>query len=89
MEPDSPKEEFKKVRKGYDNYLRFSGLGLQMAGVILAGVLGGRWLDGLGIPGLDVAWGLAWHHRSHAVPVQGDGTEGLRVPAGRRSWQGQ
>ncbi|MBK8614104.1 MAG: AtpZ/AtpI family protein [Flavobacteriales bacterium] len=46
MEPDSPKEEFKKVRKGYDNYLRFSGLGLQMAGVILAGVLGGRWLDG-------------------------------------------
>lgn len=46
MEPDSPKEELKKVRKGYDNYLRFSGLGLQMAGVILAGVLGGRWLDG-------------------------------------------
>lgn len=46
MEPDSPKEELKKVRKGYDNYLRYSGLGLQMAGVILAGVLGGRWLDG-------------------------------------------
>ena len=45
MEGPDPKEELKKVRKGYDNYLRFSGLGVQMAGVILAGVLGGRWLD--------------------------------------------
>ena len=46
MEGPDPKEELKKVRKGYDNYLRSSGLGVQMAGVILAGVLGGRWLDG-------------------------------------------
>jgi hypothetical protein len=46
MDAGDPKEELKKVRKGYDNYLRYSGLGLQMAGVILAGVLGGRWLDG-------------------------------------------
>lgn len=46
MEGPDPKEELKKARKGYDNYLRFSGLGVQMAGVILAGVLGGRWLDG-------------------------------------------
>ena len=30
------RKELKKVRKGYDNYLRYSGLGLQMAGVILA-----------------------------------------------------
>lgn len=35
-----------KARKGYENYLRYSGLGLQMAFTILAGTLGGRWLDG-------------------------------------------
>lgn len=35
-----------KVRKGYENYLRYSGLGFQMALTILAGTLGGRWLDG-------------------------------------------
>jgi len=46
MAAPDPKDELKKVRKGYDNYLRYSGMGLQMAGVILAGVLGGRWLDG-------------------------------------------
>ena len=46
MEGPDPKEELKKARKGYNSYLRYSGLGLQMAGVILAGVLGGRWLDG-------------------------------------------
>jgi hypothetical protein len=46
MEGGDPKQDLEKARKGYDNYLRYSGLGLQMAGVILAGVLGGRWLDG-------------------------------------------
>jgi hypothetical protein len=45
MDPDAGKE-LRKARKGYDNYLRYSGLGLQMAGVIIACVLGGRWLDG-------------------------------------------
>ncbi len=44
-DPD-PKDELQKARKGYNSYLRYSGMGLQMAGVILAGVLGGRWLDG-------------------------------------------
>ena len=37
----------KKVRTGYNNYLRYSALGLQMGGIILAGVFGGRWLDKL------------------------------------------
>jgi hypothetical protein len=45
MEGPDPKEELKKARKGYNSYLRYSGLGLQMAGVILAAMLGGRWLD--------------------------------------------
>lgn len=28
------------------NYLRYSGLGFQMMGVIFAGAYGGHWLDG-------------------------------------------
>lgn len=36
----------KKGRSGYNNYLRYSALGFQMAGIILVGVLAGRWLDG-------------------------------------------
>lgn len=44
MEPGN-KGDLRKAKRGYDNYLRYSGLGLQMAGVILACVLGGRWLD--------------------------------------------
>lgn len=38
--------EVDRTRKGYNTYLRFSALGLEMAGMILAGVLGGRWIDG-------------------------------------------
>lgn len=44
---DRGKPPLDKAKKGYSNYLRYSGLGLQMAGVILLSVLGGRWLDGL------------------------------------------
>lgn len=45
MEGPDPKNDLKKARKGYNSYLRYSGLGLQMAGVILASMLGGRWVD--------------------------------------------
>lgn len=45
MDPGG-KDDLRKAKKGYDNYLRYSGLGLQMAGVILVCVLGGCWLDG-------------------------------------------
>ncbi len=33
------------ARKGYNAYLRYSGLGLQMAGIILLSIWAGRWLD--------------------------------------------
>ncbi|MCB0792536.1 MAG: AtpZ/AtpI family protein [Flavobacteriales bacterium] len=45
MTQRSDKEDLDKARKGYNDYLRYSALGLQMAGMILAGVLGGRWVD--------------------------------------------
>lgn len=35
------------TRKGYNEYLRYTGLGLTMAGVILAATFAGRWLDGV------------------------------------------
>ncbi|MBV6405916.1 MAG: AtpZ/AtpI family protein [Flavobacteriales bacterium] len=41
--PDKPNAG--GLRKGYNAYLRYSGLGLQMAGIILAAIWGGRWLD--------------------------------------------
>lgn len=43
-EPDDAPRRFKPR---YENYLRYSALGLQMGGIILIGVLGGKWLDGL------------------------------------------
>ena len=40
-----PDDELDKARRRYQDYLRFSALGLQMMGIILAGLLGGWWLD--------------------------------------------
>ena len=33
------------ARKSYNSYLRFTGLGFTMIGIILAFTFGGRWLD--------------------------------------------
>lgn len=38
-------DDLKKARKGYDNYLRYTGLGFTMVGVILVFVCIGWWLD--------------------------------------------
>lgn len=42
-EPD----RLRKAGKAYGNYLRFTGLGLTMMGIILAFTFLGWWLDGL------------------------------------------
>lgn len=34
-----------KIRKPVNSYLKYSGIAFQMAGVLLAGIFGGRWLD--------------------------------------------
>jgi hypothetical protein len=47
MKRASDQQDPEKARKSYNAYLRFSAIGLQMAGVIMAGVFAGRWLDGL------------------------------------------
>ncbi|MBL7953279.1 MAG: AtpZ/AtpI family protein [Flavobacteriales bacterium] len=49
MTPDE-KETVKKVRSGYNSYLRFTGLGFTMIGIILVFCFAGYWLDGL------IAW---------------------------------
>lgn len=36
-----------RSRSGYNSYLRFTGLGLTMAGVVLGATFLGRWLDGM------------------------------------------
>lgn len=36
-----------KARSGYNNYLRYTGLGFSMIGIVLACSFGGWWLDGL------------------------------------------
>ncbi|MBK9146801.1 MAG: AtpZ/AtpI family protein [Flavobacteriales bacterium] len=41
----SAEDELKKARKGYDNYLRYTGLGFTMLGIVLACTFGGWWLD--------------------------------------------
>lgn len=38
-------DELKKARKGYDNYLRYTGLGFTMLGIVLAFTFGGWWVD--------------------------------------------
>jgi hypothetical protein len=43
--PDGP--DLRELGKGYQKYLRYSGLGIQMAVYIVGGILLGRWLDGL------------------------------------------
>ncbi len=40
-------DRLERSRKGYNNYLRFTGLGFTMVGIILAFTFLGRWLDGL------------------------------------------
>jgi len=45
MSGDDRRQRLEEARKGYRNYLRYSGLGLQMAGAVLVSVLLGRWLD--------------------------------------------
>jgi hypothetical protein len=47
MNRPADKRKIDEARKGYQNYLRYSGLGLQMAGAVLVSVLLGRWLDGV------------------------------------------
>jgi len=39
--------ELDKARKGYNNYLRYTGLGFTMIGIVLVGCFGGWWLDGV------------------------------------------
>ncbi|MBK8225837.1 MAG: AtpZ/AtpI family protein [Flavobacteriales bacterium] len=41
----SASEDMKKARKGYDDYLRYTGLGFTMLGVVLAFTAIGWWLD--------------------------------------------
>lgn len=38
-------KKLKNARKGYDNYLRYAGLGFTMMEVVLAFTFGGWWLD--------------------------------------------
>lgn len=47
MERQKPVDPTRGIKPRYENYLRYSALGLQMGGIILIGVLGGKWLDGL------------------------------------------
>lgn len=37
----------KRVRDGYNSYLRFTGLGFTMIGIILVFCFAGYWLDGV------------------------------------------
>ncbi|MBK9175307.1 MAG: AtpZ/AtpI family protein [Flavobacteriales bacterium] len=41
----STPDDLRKARKGYDNYLRYTGLGFTMLGIVLAFTFGGWWLD--------------------------------------------
>ncbi|MBK6341604.1 MAG: AtpZ/AtpI family protein [Flavobacteriales bacterium] len=41
----SAEDDLKKARKGYDNYMRYTGLGFTMLGIVLAFTFGGWWLD--------------------------------------------
>lgn len=38
-------DDLKRVRSGYDNYLRYTGLGFTMIGIVLLSAFGGWWLD--------------------------------------------
>jgi len=58
----SKNHERKEMRQGYQGYLRYMGLGLTMAGVILGFTFLGWWLDGLfnlRIPVLTIVLALA------------------------------
>ena len=46
MTPEE-KDAAGKVRSGYNSYLRFTGLGFTMIGIILVFCFLGYWLDGL------------------------------------------
>ena len=49
------------ARKGVNAYLRYSALGLQMAGIILLAIWAGRWLDGrvdAGFPAFTLVFAL-------------------------------
>jgi hypothetical protein len=41
----SDDDDLKKARTGYNNYLRYTGLGFTMLGIVLAFTFGGWWLD--------------------------------------------
>jgi F0F1-type ATP synthase assembly protein I len=43
----SPSPELDKARRDYNNYLRYTGLGFTMIGIVLVCCFGGWWLDGL------------------------------------------
>ncbi|HRD53389.1 MAG TPA: AtpZ/AtpI family protein [Flavobacteriales bacterium] len=40
----SPHDQ-RKSHKGVEGYLRYTGLGITMLGIVLAFIFGGRWLD--------------------------------------------
>lgn len=44
---DSQHKDRKRAASGYNDYLRYSGLGLQMAAIIGLCIWGGWWLDGM------------------------------------------
>ena len=41
----SGSDDLKRARKGYDNYLRYTGLGFTMIGIVLLSTFAGWWLD--------------------------------------------
>ncbi|HQW41209.1 MAG TPA: AtpZ/AtpI family protein [Flavobacteriales bacterium] len=47
MMPKRGSKELRGAKGGYQNYLRYTGLGFSMVGIILAFTFGGWWLDKL------------------------------------------
>ena len=43
----STPEELEKARRNYNSYLRYTGLGFSMIGIVLFGAWGGWYLDGV------------------------------------------
>ncbi|MFN3874401.1 MAG: AtpZ/AtpI family protein [Flavobacteriales bacterium] len=41
----SAQDDLRRARKGYESYLRYTGLGLTMLGIVLAFTFAGWWLD--------------------------------------------
>ena len=41
----SEQDDLRRARRGYENYLRYTGLGFTMIGIVLAFTFAGWWLD--------------------------------------------